>query len=94
MSVTMVGGRRKSQVSDGPKRPNNIRNYKFLEKYFYQHFQICSIFIYNESLPMKSYQFFKIWKHFDKCREKTLMQQPMREEELREVGLCLFQVVL
>ena len=76
------------------KGQNNVRNYKFLEKYFYQHFQICSIFKYNESLPMKSSQFFKIFKHFDKGREKTLMQQPMRKEELREVGLCLFQVVL
>ena len=42
------------------KGQNNVRNYKFLAKYFSQHFQIFSIFIYNESLPMKSYQFFKI----------------------------------
>ena len=70
------------------KRQNNVRNYKLLTKYFYQHFQIFSIFIYNESLPMKSYQFFKICKRFDKEREKTLMQQSMRKEKLRKVGLC------
>ena len=27
--------------------------------------------MYNESLPMKSYQFFKICKRFDKEREKN-----------------------
>ena len=37
------------------KGQNNVRNYKFLAKYFYQYFQIFSIVIYNESLPMKSY---------------------------------------
>ena len=30
---------------------------------------------------MKSYQFFKICKRFDKEREKTLMQQSMRKEK-------------
>ena len=70
------------------KRPNNVRNHKFLVKHFYHHCQIFSIFIYNESLPMKSYQFFKICKRFDKEREKTLMQQSMRKERLRKVGLC------
>ena len=70
------------------KGQNHVRNYKFLAKYFYQHFQIFSIFIYNESLPMKSYQFFKICKRFDKEREKTLMQQSMRKEKQRKVGLC------
>ena len=37
------------------KGQNNVRNYKFWAKYFYQYFQFFSIFIYNESLPMKSY---------------------------------------
>ena len=50
--------------------------------------QIFSIFIYNESLPMKCYQFFKICKRFDKEREKALMQQSMRKKKLRKVGLC------
>ena len=50
MSATMFG-RRKGQ--------NNVRNYKFLAKYLYQHFKLFSIFIYNESSPMKSNQFFK-----------------------------------
>ena len=39
----------------------------------HEHFQISSIFIYNESLPMKSYHFFKICKRFDKERVKTLI---------------------
>ena len=56
-----------------------------MANYFYQHFQIFSIYIYNENLPMKSYQFFKICKRFDKEREKTLMQQSMRKEKLRKV---------
>ena len=38
---------------------------------------------------MKSYQFFKICKHLDKEREKTLVQQSMRKEKMRKVGLCL-----
>ena len=37
---------------------------------------------------MKSYQFFKISKRFDEEREKTLMQQSMRKERPRKVGLC------
>ena len=40
------------------------------------------IFIYNESLPLKFYQFFKICKRFDMEREKTLMHQSMRKEKL------------
>ena len=40
---------------------------------------------------MKSYQFFKICKRFGKEREKTLMQQSMRKEKLRKVGLCLIK---
>ena len=37
---------------------------------------------------MKSYQFFKIWKCFDKERDKTLMQHSLRKEKLKKVGLC------
>ena len=37
---------------------------------------------------MKSYQFFKICQRFDKERKKTLVQQSMRKEKLRKVGLC------
>ena len=43
---------------------------------------------FNESLPMKSYQFFKIYIGFYKKREKTLMQQSMTNEKLRKFGLC------
>ena len=32
--------------------------------------QIFSIFIYNESLPIKSYQFLKIYKRFEKKKKK------------------------
>ena len=75
------------------KSQSNIRNYKFLAKYFYQYFQFFSIFIYNESLPIKSYKLFKICKRFDKEREKTLMQQSVRKEVLGKIALC-FKVVL
>ena len=68
----------------------NGRNYKFLAKYFFQYFQIFSIFIYNESLPIKSYQFSKIYKRFHKEKEKTLTQQSMRKEKLRKVGTGYF----
>ena len=37
---------------------------------------------------MKSDQFFKILRCFDKKREKMLMQQSMRKEKLRKIGLC------
>ena len=59
----------------------------FLAKYFYQHFQVFSILIYNKSFPMKSYQFFKICKSIDTEREETLMQSSMRKERLRKVRL-------
>ena len=42
-----------------------------MEKYLFQCFEIFSIFISNESLPMKSHQLFKIYKRFDKEREKN-----------------------
>ena len=37
--------------------------------------------MYNESLPMKSYQFFKIYKRFFMKKEKTVIQQSMRKEK-------------
>ena len=66
------------------KGQNNVRNYKFLAKYFYQYFQIFSIFIYDENLPMKSYHFFKTYKHFDKEREKSSSQE---QKKLKKVVL-------
>ena len=57
------------------KSQNNVRNYMFLAQYFYQHSQIFSIFICHGSMPMKSYQFFKICKRFDKEREKTVNEK-------------------
>ena len=44
---------------------------------------------FNESLPMKSYQFFKIYIRFYKKREEkhTLIQQPMKKEKLRKSGI-------
>ena len=39
---------------------------------------------------MKSYQFFKIYKRFYKKREKTVIQQSMRKEKLRKVGLLFY----
>ena len=46
--------------------------------------------MYNESLPIKSYQFSKIYKRFHKEKEKTLTQQSMRKEKLRKVGTGYF----
>ena len=54
------------------KTQNNVRNYKFFAKYFYKYFQIFSILIHNERLLVKSYQFLKIYKRFDKERERTI----------------------
>ena len=71
------------------KGQNNLRNYKFLAKYFYQHFQIFFIFIYIKSLSMKYYQFFKICKRFDKEREETLTQRSMGKEKLRKLDIVL-----
>ena len=51
-----------------------------MAKHFFQYSQIFSIFIYNESFPMKSYQFFKIYKRFYEKREKTVIQQSMRKD--------------
>ena len=56
-------------------------------------FRFFSIFIYNESLPMKSYQFFKICKRFDKERGKTLMQQSMSKEKQRKFGLFYIRLL-
>ena len=41
-------------------KTTKVRNYKFLVKYFFQYFQIFSIFTYNENLLMKSYPFIVI----------------------------------
>ena len=35
---------------------------------------------------MKYYQFFTIWEHFDKEREKRLMQQSIKKEKLTDLG--------
>ena len=48
---------------------------------------------FNESLPMKSYQFFKIYIRLFKKREKTFKQQSSRKEKLRKFGLSLFLAV-
>ena len=46
----------------------------------------------NEYLPMKPFQFFKIYKRFDKEREKTLIQQSVRKEKLRKVVLKICSI--
>ena len=60
---------------------------KSLAKHFFQYFQI---FIYNESLPTKSYQFFKIYKSFYKQRGKTVIQQSMRKKNWKKLEFVLF----
>ena len=83
MSATMVGQQRNCLDSDDVKSQNNVRNFKFLVKYFYKYFQIFPIFIYNENLPMKSYNFFQIYKRFDRKSEKTLIDKSMRKKTVK-----------
>ena len=71
------------------KGQNNFRNYKFLAKYFYQYFQMFAIFIYNESLSMKSYQFFKIYKRFDKERKKHSYSSQWKKKNWEEMDFVL-----
>ena len=54
---------------------------------FWQNISI-SIFKFCPFLLIKSFQFFKIYKRFDKEREKTIIQQSIRKEKLRKAGLC------
>ena len=54
---------------------------------FWQNISI-SIFKFSPFLLIKSYQFFKIYQHFEKEIEKTLIQQSMRKKKLRKVELC------
>ena len=89
MSATMVGQQRNCLDSDDVKSQNNVRNFKFLVKYFYKYFQIFPIFIYNENLPMKSYNFFQIYKRFDRKSEKTLIDKSMRKKKLTKTELSL-----
>ena len=69
------------------KGQNNVRLIKVFTKYFYQYFQIFSIFPYNKSL-MKKCHSFRFKKRFYKEREKPFVQQSMRIEKLGKVGLC------
>ena len=50
--------------------------------------QNISVSIFKFSPFLYTMKFFKICKRIDKEREKTLMQQSMRKEKLRKVGLC------
>ena len=89
MSATMVGQQRNCLDSDDVKSQNNVRNFKFLVKYFYKYFQIFPIFIYNENLPMKSYNFFQIYKRFDRKSEKTLIDKSMRKKNWQKLNFLL-----
>ena len=64
------------------KGQNNARNYKFIAKYFDQYFQIFSIFISNEGLPMI------FTNALIKKTEETLIEQSLRKEKLRIARLC------
>ena len=57
--------------------------YIYIYIYIYKY-----MYMYNECLLMKFYQFFKIYKHFEKETEKRLAQQSMRKEKLTKVGHC------
>ena len=54
MSATMVSRRRTFGFRWSKKVEITLET-KFLAKYFYQYFQIFSILIYNENLPVKSH---------------------------------------
>ena len=71
------------------KGQNNARTYTFQAKYFYQHFQVYSIFMCNECLSIKSYQFFKVWKRFNKEREKNTYAA-VDQKRKTEKGWALF----
>ena len=86
MRTTMVGRRRKILGFRWSKKAKiTLAAISFWRN---TSFSIFSNFVSNESLPVKFYQFFKIYKRFDKEREKTLIQQSVRKEKLRKVGLC------
>ena len=54
----------------------------------FQYFQIFFIFIYNESLPVKSYQFFKIYKRFYKKEKNS--HTAVNEQRKNERSCTLF----
>ena len=86
MRTTMVGRRRKILGFRWSKKAKiTLEAISFWRN---TSFSIFSNFVSNESLRVKFYQFFKIYKRFDKEREKTLIQQSVRKEKLRKVGLC------
>ena len=90
MSTTMVG-RQKTNLGFrwSKKAKITLETISFWQNISISFFQFSPFrYIQGESLPMTSYQFFKICKHLDKEREKTLVQQSMRKEKLRKVGLC------
>ena len=84
---------RKFQFLDGLKCQNGIRNYKFLTKYFYQYFQILSIFTYNKNFMMKFYQL-RFYKCFYKEREKKNTHTAVSENRKTVENLTLFIIKL
>ena len=60
--------------------------------------QIFSIFIYNESLPIKSYQFLKIYKRFEKKKKekkkKYSCSRQWEKKNWEKLNFVLQQVVL
>ena len=73
MLATMIGRQRKNLGFRWSKKAKiTLKTISFWRN--------ISIFIYNENLPMKSYQSFKICKGFDNERGETLIQQSMRKK--------------
>ena len=70
------------------KGQNNVRNYKFLAKYFHQYFQIFSNFYMQWKLADEILSIFQNLQTNGKEREKTFIQQLMRKEKLIKVRLC------
>ena len=83
MSATIVGRQRKFEVY-------MVLKIKITLETITSWWKISlSIFMYNEGLPIKSYQFFNFTNVLIR-KEKTLIHQSMRKEKLKKVGLCLF----
>ena len=59
-----------------------------MAKYFYQYFQIFSFFMYNESLRMWYLLFLKIYKRFDKEREKNTHKAVNEKRKTEKFVLC------
>ena len=102
MSTTMVGRQKKVLAFRWSKKAKiTLETISFQQNISISFFQFSPFrYIQSERLPKTSFKllsnqmfqivikFFKICKRLDKVREKTIVQQSMRKEKMRKVGLC------